>query len=120
MKKLIPLVAVLAALGASGAAMAENCTANSPQCYREGIPRGVGERMRSEPWAYGGYGASPYGYYGGVPFAYGAVPPYVYQLPNNRGWDRDGDGVANRRDADRDGDGVANRYDRYPSNPRYR
>lgn len=36
------------------------------------------------------------------------------------GWDRDGDGVANRYDRDRDGDGVPNRYDRRPDNPHRR
>lgn len=34
------------------------------------------------------------------------------------GWDRDGDGVANRHDRDRDGDGVPNRRDQQPDNPR--
>lgn len=34
------------------------------------------------------------------------------------GWDRDGDGIANRHDRDRDGDGVPNRFDRQPDNPR--
>ena len=34
------------------------------------------------------------------------------------GWDRDGDGIANRNDRDRDGDGVPNRRDHQPDNPR--
>lgn len=34
------------------------------------------------------------------------------------GWDRDGDGIANRNDRDRDGDGVPNRRDSQPNNPR--
>ena len=92
------------------------------------------------------YGGAPYGaagvYYGGSPYYdgsyYGGAPVYIqggssrgYYSHGRRGYDRDGDGVADRRDRDgdgiadrrdrdRDGDGVSNRRDSYPSNPRRR
>ncbi len=58
-----------------------------------------------------------------------ARPGYAYRQPTwqerdgrwemrRGGWDRDGDGVANRNDRDRDGDGVPNRRDSNPDNPR--
>ena len=56
-------------------------------------------------------------------------PGYRYRTPqweqrdgrwelHRGGWDRDGDGIANRNDRDRDGDGVPNRRDHQPDNPR--